>query len=386
VQVDYFVGRENELNRLFAKVEQSATGTVNVEFLSGERGIGKTSLASFLRHVSEQNIGVFGVHVFLGGVSTLEEMARRVIEQLILESREKSWFDSIFSMVKEHIRGVGLFNVSLEFRPPIEVLHSMVSGFAESLRGFNKKLSNNGKGLLIILDDINGLAKSQEFANWFKSLVDSIAVSRDRLPVTFVFVGYDQRRRSLISLQPSLARVFDPIELAPWDDAHTADFFSKAFSKASLAVSDDAMNLLCWYTGGLPMLAHEIGESVFMHNTDEIVDKFDAARGIKKAAEIVGAKYLEPQVLAPIKSDKYKGILKKLVMVPGRESFARADIMNLLNDSERAALGKFLSKMKDLQIITAEPEFGPGHYKFTSRLHYLYFRIKSELEMKKTDR
>ena len=47
---------------------------------------------------------------------------------------------------------------------------------------------------MIILDDLNGLAESHEFANWLKSLVDEIATSGQRLPFLLVLVGLPERR------------------------------------------------------------------------------------------------------------------------------------------------------------------------------------------------
>jgi len=178
VPVDYFVGRETELQRLLDKVKDSTHGSIEVEFLSGEGGIGKSSLASFLRHIAETQMNVLGAHVFLGGTTSLEEMARRVIEELILESRDKKWYDSVIDPVRQYVKSVGLFNVSIEFRPPDEILRAAVGNFADTLRGFYGKLSREKDGLLIILDDINGLAESLDFANWFKSFVDGIGVSR----------------------------------------------------------------------------------------------------------------------------------------------------------------------------------------------------------------
>jgi len=61
---------------------------------------------------------------------------------------------------------------------------------------------------LLIFDDINGLASSAQFANWFKSLVDELATSSKPLPLSLALVGLSERRQQLIAVQPSLDRVF----------------------------------------------------------------------------------------------------------------------------------------------------------------------------------
>ena len=71
---EFFVGRVDEIRRLHGMVKASVRGRFKIGFISGERGIGKSSLASFVRHLSEQESEVAGCHVFLGGVHGLQEM------------------------------------------------------------------------------------------------------------------------------------------------------------------------------------------------------------------------------------------------------------------------------------------------------------------------
>ena len=42
---------------------------------------------------------------------------------------------------------------------------------------------------MLVLDDINGLARSDEFANWLKSFVDTVATAKKPLPLFLLLVG-----------------------------------------------------------------------------------------------------------------------------------------------------------------------------------------------------
>lgn len=95
--------------------------------------------------------------------------------------------------------------------------------FAPALRNLVRELGEQHHGILLVLDDINGLAESADFANWLKSLVDEIATARDPLPLCVLLVGLPERRHSLVTLQPSLARVFDLVEMEPWSDGETRE-------------------------------------------------------------------------------------------------------------------------------------------------------------------
>ncbi|MBM3335873.1 AAA family ATPase, partial [Candidatus Sumerlaeota bacterium] len=107
VDVESFVGRETEIKLLREKVAVAVTGRLRVAFLSGERGIGKSSLARFVRVLADREHQVLGLHTFLGGVTSLREMARRILDRLLKDSVERSWFDKVKQFLGNHVRQVG---------------------------------------------------------------------------------------------------------------------------------------------------------------------------------------------------------------------------------------------------------------------------------------
>ncbi len=330
VPAEFFVGRIPEIERLQGSAKAAASGRLQVAFLDGERGIGKSSLASIVRSVAERDMGVLGIHSFLGGVSSLEEMARRVFDRLLKESVGQVWHEQVKTFFGDHIERVGLFGLSLEFSAPRQDLTRVVHDFAPALRNLLAALRNQRDGLLLVLDDINGLAGSVAFANWLKSLVDEIATARKPLPLFILLVGPPERRHSLVALQPSLARVFDLVEIQPWSDSETRDF---------------------------------------------------------AAADIVGRKHLEPGVFQAIRSERYMAILRKIgdtalpvSSLPGPFDiqFKRSELLAQLRDDERRVLDSFLRRMRELNVIAPDPDGGRGAYRFDNRLHYLYIWIEAQ--------
>ncbi len=378
VSVEFFVGRLAEVTKLSEKVRAAISGRLQVVFLTGERGIGKSSLASFARFISERDHQILGIHTFLGGVSSLEEMVRRVFDRLLKDSVGKSWHSRVREFFGNHIREVGLFGVTLEFGAPPPDLGRMVDDFAPALRNLVARLQDEKRGILLVLDDINGLASSAAFANWLKSLVDEIATSRDSLPCCVVLVGLEERRQTLVSLQPSLARVFDLIEIRPWTEEETREFFRSALSKVSVTIEQDALEMLVRYAGGLPVLAHEIGDAVFKLDQDDRIDRDDALHGIVAAADIVGRKHLEPRVFQAIRSARYRAILRKAPTEPFLIRFKRSALRARLKEEEVRVLDNFLTRMKELGVIHPDPDAGPGGYRFDNMLHCLYFWLEAQ--------
>lgn len=85
VPVELFVGRAKQIKEVIRYIKQTSSGKQENVFLAGDRGIGKSSLASFLRSLVVQQENMLGIHVFLGRVSSLEEMVRHVFDQILKE-------------------------------------------------------------------------------------------------------------------------------------------------------------------------------------------------------------------------------------------------------------------------------------------------------------
>jgi len=378
VPLEFFVGRVPEIEKLRNLTRAAASGQLKVVFLTGERGIGKSSLVAYVRAAVERNDRALGLHTFLGGINCLEEAVRRIFDRLLNESLEYSWYEKIKQFFGDHIRQVGLLGITVEFKPSPEDLSRILHNFASALRKLMQKLEEEKKVIFLALDDINGLASSPTFANWLKSLVDEIATSLKPLPLCLVLVGLEERRQSLIELQPSLSRVFDIIDVKVWCEDETKEFFRNAFARVNVPVEDRALSLLSRFAGGLPVIAHEIGDATFNADTDDRIDEKDALKGVFAAADIVGRKHLEPQVFQAIRSTRYRTILRKIAKKPFDVAFTASELRSLLAAEEIKVWHNFLSRMKELGVLEPDPERGRGAYRFKNHLHYLYFWLEAE--------
>lgn len=371
---EFFVGRAEQVRFLFDRIRQTLSGRLDIVFVSGERGIGKTSLAQFVRWYVERELKIIGAYVHLGGVQDINEAVRRSIERLVQESDGKPWHKQLLEMLRSHIRQVGLFGVTIEFSPPPDLLSNASRNFAQTLKQLFSALRNAAKGLLLVWDDINGLAQRKEFADWLKSVADETAMAR--IPISIVLVGLEEVRAALIRNNESLARVLLPLEIPLWSEEECAEFFRKAFTRVNAQLVEDALTTMVEFSGGHPALAHEIGDAVFRVDDDGVIDENDATKGISQAAEIVGRKYLEPQVYQAIRSLRYRKILRVLASDPNNLFFQRAKIMQQLEPNERKAFDNFLRRMQNLGIIVPDPEGGRGAYRFRNALHFFYFGME----------
>lgn len=376
VPLELFVGRENKLEELVHYMKQSSLGKQENVFVIGNRGIGKSSLANYLKSIAEKEAGMLGVHIFLGGVHTTEELVNHVFERILNESQGERWFDKVRGLFGDYVKSVDLFGVSLSFEPPKDKLSGLTKNFPKALETIIGNIGEEKKGIFLALDDINGLANSSDFANWYKSFVDEVAITYKEFPVFIMVIGLPDRRDALFKNQESLGRIFNIMEIDNLSDKDVAIFYEKAFHSANIKIDDSAINIMNHFSGGLPVVMHEIGDAVFYVNQDDVIDKDDALNGIFEAANRIGTKYLEPMVYNTISSELYKSILSKIGKSLLSHEFTRQEAVKELNDKEKKVFDNFIKKMKELGVIHTLPG-KKGIYHYVNPIYPIYFRLKT---------
>ncbi|MCI0695892.1 ATP-binding protein [candidate division KSB1 bacterium] len=377
--VELFTGRQAEIERILRSARQVAAGKQENLFLQGEYGIGKSSLAHYVRLIAEKEHRLFSVHTYVGTVTSLESVVKKILEELIRETARKnlmSKFREFFKALLSNLQ-VDLFGLSVEFDIEDRKLKNLIDNFLPLLRGVYEQVKDDYRGILLILDDLNGVAGLPLFASMIKSMVDEIATSGQPLPLLLLLAGVEQRRFDMIKNHPSVGRIFDVVEIKGLSPEESVQVFKKAFDSEKIVVDGEAMDALCRYAGGMPKFIHEIGDAVFWIDRDNHIDAKDAYQGALLAAENIGKKYLDPEVYAVIRSAKYKSILRKLARAPMGQIFQRSVVKDYLTVEENKVFDQFLRKMKGLGVI--KPGEERGEYLFANELIRLYLSLEGSL-------
>lgn len=370
VPIEYFVARLKEIQRLERAIKQTYAGKNENIFITGERGMGKSSLASFIRYLAEKKYDFIGTHCYLGGVRDMEEMIGRICQRLLLESTDKTIFGELKEMLGKYIKQVDLFGISLEFTREKSELRILLDNFLPLIRKIYESIKKQKKGIVLILDDLNGITENPEFAHFLKSFIDELAISQKPLPLLLILVGVSDRRKDLGKHQPSVVRIFEVIELSPMAEMETCDFFKKTYGSQDIFIPDDILLYIAQLSGGLPMFMHEIGDAIFWEDTDDSIDVHDVGKGIWQATENIGKKYLESQIYQAIRSETYHNILQKIGKLPVGTDFLRKEIREKMSESERKGFDNFIRKIKKLGLITHGEN--RGEYRFVNQLFHQY--------------
>jgi hypothetical protein len=350
--------------------------------IRGKKGIGKSSIADYFIDIAENEFNMLGVHVYNDGVNNIETLIQHTIDRILNEIKRESWSKKIFDKLKKHVKSVGVFGTKIEFEGDRETMDYIKNNYAFFLESLIADFEN-GKGLLITIDDINGLSNTPDFANWYKSFADTISSQfKGNIPLIFILTTYPEIALTLHNQNPSFSRVFKHIVLEGLNDNEIEDFFTKTFAKKNIKVDSDAMDLMVRFSSGLPNMMQEIGNNIFWINNDEKVDVEDSLKGIIMAGENIGIKYLQPVLDESIRSEKYLNILNILSQdfsnfgLDKDYTFKKADFLKKLKKEEANVFSDFLKRARNLNIIE-HANGKKGAYQFTNNLYPIYFKIQS---------
>ena len=378
VQPEYFVARIDEIKRLERAIRQTISGRNENVFITGQRGIGKSSLAGFIRHLAEKEHSLIGSHCYLSGVRTLEDTMGVVFQRLLQDCTDKSLFEKFREAFGDYIKGLTLFGLGVEFTKDKDKLQTLVHNFLPVMRRIYEQIKSNGKrGLILILDDMNGITDVPEFSPFLKGFVDELATSGKPLPILLVLVGLPERRDELIKHQPSVARIFDVVDLPLMSEGESREFFQTLFNKEDISIDDEALSLMVMMSGGFPMLLHEVGHAVFWQDTDGHIDERDTKQGITEAARVVGKRYIDPQISKVLRSKTYSSILWRIgKKLPLGVTFERQALLKEVPEKEQRNLDNFLGRIKKLGII--DDTEVRGEYRFVNPLYHLYLWFEAK--------
>lgn len=382
VSDEFFVGREAYIQSLLSSVRIARRRELQVGWISGERGIGKSSLAALIASIAESEEKAIVAHVHLGEVQQLTDLAHKTHTQILRDNPEtKSWGSNLWSFLGERIEKVGAFGLEFKLTLSKDELSSTVRDFTNTLGAIVKTAGNDREMILIVFDDINGLAARPQFANWLKSMVDSEATSRRENPVCLIFVGFEDRLSHMKENNPSVGRIFNPlIDIQPWTPLESEKFFNSTFAKRGCSIGTEDIKRLAFYSDGLPVMAHELGNSVWKIAKSKSIQSNEVWDGIFDAAEMIGRKFLNKEVIQALQSKNYRSILKK---ISGPDSplegfeFSRRELhsMKALTSSEKNGLDNFITRMRKLGALVPGLSGERGVYQFATRMHRIYFML-----------
>ncbi|MBR6024925.1 MAG: orc1/cdc6 family replication initiation protein [Methanobrevibacter sp.] len=224
VSPDKFKGRKNDIIKIIRYLPRVINkGTPEHFFITGKRGMGKTSFVKYIGSLAEDNYQMVHIYVNNEGTNTIDELIQNLVEKMFKEFNKETWGQKIISSFVDNIDEINIkgFGISLKNKP--ELVANIKNNFTDFIINTCKELKDK-KGIFIVIDDINGLSDTPEFANWYKGLFETMDFDEEFIPVSFTLVSYQDKFEQLCDQNPSFSRIFNLIEIGHLDDEDIKEF------------------------------------------------------------------------------------------------------------------------------------------------------------------
>jgi hypothetical protein len=381
VPVELFVGRSAQIDRIMTRaVGQVALGKPVSVFLEGEYGIGKSSVARFTQWLAERNNALLGIYATLERAETMDDVGASVLEATLRSGvYDPKLGEKIREGMAKYIGAQSLFGLTIHADALRKEAPNVTRGLLPFLRQTLRRVEPEGaKGVFLVLDEINGIAKDPRFAAFLKGIVDSnaaISLGKPTVPLLLMVCGVEERRRELIAAHEPVGRIFEVVTIDPMTTAEMDEFFRRAFESVHMSVEPSALSFMAHYAAGFPKIMHLIGNAAYWIDRDGRIDDQDAADAVFEAADEVGKRYVNQQVLAALHSQDYRSILAKIAGMGLTMNFTKSEVAKQLTETERKKFNNFLQKMKALKVLRAGDV--AGEYVFNMRMVRLYIWLQS---------
>ena len=178
-----FVGRNKEVEtilRYMPRVIQQ--GIPEHFFITGKWGMGKTSFVQYVANRAQKEYAMIPVYTNNRESDTIDDLIANLLEVLFNEFDNTSWGQKIIDNFFNRFEG---FEIS--FQEKTEIVSNVKENFREFLIEICDDLDDNEKGIFFIIDDVNGLSQTPDFANWYKGLFETIRFYGDYIPIFLLF-------------------------------------------------------------------------------------------------------------------------------------------------------------------------------------------------------
>lgn len=330
-----FVGRLAQVDALEEALLQTRAGRPKGFMLTGERGIGKTSLLRYFKWVAQGHISIgdddrvnfLVIDMDLDPNSTDIGLIRRVELGLRRELARTEPARSFLSNGWEFLKRLEALGVSLrDGEQPMdpETLHDE---FAHSLAMTTSRITQADAqtvfgakydGVLLLIDEADNAPKPLRLGAFLKLLVERVQRHGcERLMIGLA--GMPGLREVLRDGHPSSLRIFDELQLDILSPEEASMVIDRALGEANTenaeqtSIDDAGRAGLVNLSEGYPHFIQQFGYSAFAADTDFVIDRDDVARGAfgsMGAMEKIGDRYYRDDFYNKIQKDSYRQVLR----------------------------------------------------------------------------
>jgi len=331
VSTGMFAGRIEEIKLLEQGLHQTKNSHPCNFLVTGERGIGKSSLMMILKEFSSGAFesldhGSFDFITINGVIS--ERMNLMTLVKLIDRNlkRELGKVESVRKFMEgtwDFVQRIRIMDSGIEKKSIPEESDLIINDFSYSLAETCKRIVNPEKGeekkdgILFIIDEADNSCDELHVGYFFK-VVTELLQQNGCHNVMFVVVGLPEISEKLAKSHESSLRIFNHIkvkELNPRDRTYVIEKGMEEGNRLNTeqtTITDSAKRHISTLSEGYPHFIQQFAHSAFEENSDGEISDGDVLAGAFDdggAIDAIGSRYYASDFHSKIKSDEYRQVL-----------------------------------------------------------------------------
>jgi Cdc6-like AAA superfamily ATPase len=387
-----FVGRIDELRRLKSSLVQTTAGRPANFMITGERGIGKTSLLNYLKYAAEGLIPIDGATLSfvvidtdvdqyttqLGLIGKIQLGLEKALEkhEAAREFMKKAWG------FIQRIEASGIRIGDAKKEPDELLLDQFSYSLAEtatricSEQGEGSLWNTKADGILILIDEADNSSKALQLGSFFKLLAERLQ-RRNCNRIMFGLAGLPDLQRVLRESHPSSLRIFEELVLDRLSASEVNTVIDMCLSAGNKSngirtqITAEARNVLVAFSEGYPHFIQQFGYSAFDRDSDNIIDEqdvMDGAFGQRGAFEQIGNRYYRNDFYDKIQKESYRQVLR--IMAENLDDWVSKKEIRKKFKGSTSNLNNAISALRKRKIVLSkEGELG------TYRLQHKGFAV-----------
>jgi AAA ATPase-like protein len=361
-----FAGRGEELIALERILTQTIGGNAQHFLLSGERGIGKSSLLLFLKLIAKKEITSDFILPFAVVEIELEQTCTypQLIKQIAAGLRRavapfdktKERLRSLWDVVK-NIEGGG-FKYSTEDRENHELFDDLVTAFVSAGQSLRGEIG----GILVLIDEADKAPLDAQLGGFCKVFTERLTKEGcDNVCLGLAGVtGVLHRLRSSHESAPRIFTIFGlkPLEARERHEVVTRGLdHANSLSATKTTIQPDALQAIATLSEGFPHFIQQFAYCAFEQDKDGIIDLDDVslgALGENGALDQLGEKYFQQMYFEKISSNEYRAVLQTMAQSKDRDGWTTKEEIRQATGLRETTLGNAIHTLKDKEIIAAK--------------------------------
>lgn len=329
-----FVGRVAELTRLETALVQTKAGNPSNFMITGERGIGKSSLLNYIKFVAEgtmqgieeTQVSYLVIDTDLDANTTQLGLVKKIELGVNRALGKSEAARSFLKQTWEFLKRVEAAGVKLKAQESIHSDELLLEEFAYSLAEIVSRLCGDDlslfgaryDGILILIDEADNASPQLALGSFLKLLTERLQ-RRGCTRLAIGLAGLPELRNVLMSSHASSLRLFEELLLGRLSEAEVHQVIDVGLRRACevnarpISITPEAKHSLAFFSEGYPHFIQQFAYSAFAVDADDMIDEQDVTTGAfghRGAMELIGDRYYRDSFYNKVQKESYRQVLR----------------------------------------------------------------------------